>query len=76
MKAIIKEELTRKSWSGKTILNKIIIGTKENIVNKVNDYISERICNDHLIPVKCFNVDIYTQRGKKINNWNYKPTYR
>ena len=58
MKAIIKEELTRKSWSGKTILNKIIIGTKENIVDKVNDYISERINNKNSIPVKCFYVNM------------------
>ena len=46
------------SESGKTILNKTIIGTKENIVSKVNDYISLRISNDNLIPVKEFVINI------------------
>lgn len=76
MKAIINEKLIRKNWSGKTILNKTIIGTKENIVSKVNDYISLRISNDNLIPVKEFVINIYNHYGKYINNWNYKPTYR
>lgn len=76
MKAIINEELVKKSWSGRTILNKTIIGTKENIISKVNDYISERISNKNLIKVKNFTVHIYTQKGKKIDKWEYKPTYR
>lgn len=76
MKAIIKEELVRKSWSGRTILSKTIIGTKDNIVEKANKYISERISETNKIPVKCFHVEIFTVKGKKINNWEYKPTYR
>ncbi len=76
MKAIITQHLTRKSWSNKMILNKTIIGTKNNIVNKVNDYITERISNKNFIPVKCFEVNIYNHYNKKVNNWNYKPTYR
>lgn len=76
MKAIINEELVKKSWSGRTILNKTIIGTKDNITSKVNDYISERISKENLIKVKNFTVHIYTQNGKKIDKWEYKPTYR
>lgn len=76
MKAIISEELTRKSWSGKSVLIKRIIGTKEDIVNKVNNYISERLARSNAIPVKNFKVEILTQYGKKVNNWNYSPTYR
>ena len=40
MKAIIKQTLVKKTWSGKTVLITKIIGTKENIVQKVNEYIS------------------------------------
>ena len=76
MKAIISEELTRKSWSGKSVLTKMVIGTKESIVNKVNDYISERVARTSAIPVKKFNVQILTHYGKKVNNWSYSPTYR
>ena len=76
MKAIISEELTRKSWSGKSVLTKLIIGTKENIIEKVNNYISERIARANAIPVKKFNVKILTQNGKKVNTWDYSPTYR
>jgi len=76
MKAIISEELTRKSWSGKSVLTKLIIGTKENITEKVNNYISERITRLNAIPVKKFKVEILTQNGKKVNTWNYSPTYR
>lgn len=76
MKAIITQYLTKKSWSNKTILYKTIIGTKNNIINKVNDYITERISNKNFISVKCFEVNIYNHNNIKVNNWNYKPTYR
>ena len=76
MKAIIKQELVRKSWSGKSILTIKIIGTKDNIEKKVNDYISKRLSETNKIPVKCFNIEIQTQAGKKVNNWSYSPTYR
>ena len=76
MKAIISEELTRKSWSGKSVLKKLIIGTKENIVKKTNNYISERLACTNVIPVKNFKVEILTHYGKKVNTWNYSPTYR
>ena len=76
MKAIITQYLTKKSWSNKMILYKTIIGTKNNIINKVNDYITERISNKNFIPVKYFDVNIYNHNNIKVNNWNYKPTYR
>ena len=67
MKAIISEELIRKSRSGKSVLTKMIIGTKENIVEKTNTYIYERLARTNLIPVKNFKVELFTQRGKKVN---------
>lgn len=76
MKSIIKQELTRKSWSGRSILITKIIGTKENIEQKVNDYITKRLSETNKIPVKCFTVEIQTQTGKKVNSWKYTPTYR
>lgn len=76
MKAIIKQELIRKTWSGKTILTAKIIGTKENIVKKANDYISQRISETNKIPVKRFYIEIQTQTGKRVNYWEYSPTYR
>lgn len=76
MRAIIREELVRKSWSGRTILVKKVCAKKDNIISKVNDYIIERINRHNFIPVKCFYVEIYTQHGKKVDKWEYKPTYR
>ena len=76
MKAIINQELVRKSWSGRSILTTKLIGTKENIEHKVNDYIAKRLSETNKIPVKCFNVEIQTQRGKRVHNWSYTPTYR
>ena len=76
MKAIIKQELTRKSWSGRTIIPVKIIGTKQNIEEMANEYISKRLAEQNKIPVKCFHVEIQTQTGKKVNSWKYTPTYR
>ena len=76
MKAIVKQELVKKSWSGRTVISTNIIGTKENIVNKVNEYISQRISETNLIPVKRFYIEIQTQTGKRVNYWEYSPTYR
>ena len=76
MKAIINQELVRKSWSGRSILTTKIIGTKENIEQKANDYIAKRLSETNKIPVKCFNVEIQTQHGKRVHNWSYSPTYR
>ena len=76
MKAIIKEELVRKSRLGRSILTFKIIGTKDNIVEKAQDYITKRISETNKIPVKCFHIEIQNQRGRKIDKWIYTPTYR
>lgn len=76
MNAIIKQELVKKTLSGKTILTAKIIGTKENIVQKVNEYISQRISETNKISVKRFYIEIQTQTGKRVNYWEYSPTYR
>lgn len=75
MKAIIKQELIRKTWSGKTVVTVKIIGTKENIVQKANEYVSQRISETNKIPVKRFYIEIQTQMGKIVNKWTYIPTY-
>jgi len=78
MKAIITQELARKSWSGRTLIPIKIIGTKENIIEKVNDYITEELKKQppKWIPTKCFHVEIFNHHGKKVNGWEYSPTYR
>ena len=82
MKAIICECLARRSWSGRLLIPHTIIGTKENIIEKVNSYIEKKLnfLSDkdltQYIPVKTFNVNIYNAKGKKINGWQYSPTYR
>ena len=76
MKAIIREVLVKPSWSRKTVLTKTIIGRKDNITDKVNDYISERISKENLIKVKCFHVEVYNKYNKVTDRWEYKPTYR
>ena len=76
MKAIISQELVRKTRLERTVLTTKIIGTKENIVQKANEYISRRLSETYKIPIKCFTVEIQTQRGKRVNNWSYTPTYR
>jgi len=75
MKAIIKQELIRKTWSGKTVVTIKIIGTKENIVQKANEYVSQRISETNKIPVKRFYIEIQTQMGKTVDKWTYIPTY-
>ena len=76
MKAIIKETLVKKTWSGKTVLTTEIIGTKENIIQKANEYISKRISETNKVPVKRFYIEIQTQTGKRVNYWEYLPTYK
>ena len=43
MKAIIHVKLVKPSWSSRRILTKTIIGRKDNITEKVNDYITKRM---------------------------------
>ena len=76
MKAIIKETLVKKTWSGKTVLTTEIIGTKENIIQKANEYISKRISETNKVPVERFYIEIQTKTGKRVNYWEYSPTYR
>lgn len=76
MKAIINQELVKKTRTDRSILPVTVIGTKENIVNKVNNYISNRLTETNKIQVKCFHVTIYAHNEKKVNNWDYTPTYK
>ena len=76
MKAIIHVKLVKPSWSGRRILTKTIIGRKDNITEKVNDYITKRISAKMLIQVECFRIEVYNKSGKRTNKWEYKPTYR
>lgn len=76
MKAIIKQTLVRKTWSGRSVVTEKIIGRQETIISKVQNYITERINKENFIPVEKFNVKILNSRGKLVNSWSYKPTYR
>ena len=75
MIAEIKEYLERPSRSGKLYMIKKIVGTKDNIENKVQDYIYLRMNDKRLIRVIKFSVSI--KNGKyTAYDWTYKPTYR
>lgn len=76
MKAIIKQKLVRRARSGRIVIPKKIIGTKDNIIEKVHDYITQRLRQDNLIKVEYFDIEIQTQQGKKTDSWRYTPTYR
>lgn len=76
MKAIIKQTLVRKTRSGRSVVTEKIIGTSETIVSKVQNYITERINKENFIPVEKFDVEILNFRGKLVDSWSYKPTYR
>ena len=77
MRAFIDIHLSRPSWSGRTVLNKVIVADRDHIVDKVNEFIDCRINKHNFIPVDMFKVRIKNQRNDKVvNEWNYKPTYR
>lgn len=76
MKAIIKQTLVRKTRSGRLVVTGKIIGTSETIMSKVQNYITERINKENFIPVEKFDVEIVDVRGKLVDSWSYKPTYR
>lgn len=77
MRAFIDIHLSRPSWSGRTVLNNIIVADRDHIVDKVNEFIEWRINHHNFIPVDMFKVRIKNQRNDKVvNEWNYKPTYR
>lgn len=76
MKAIIKQTLVRKTRLGHSVVTEKIIGTSKTIMSKVQDYITERINKENFIPVEKFDVEIVNVRGKLVDSWSYKPTYR
>ena len=75
MKAIIKQKLVRRAHSGRIVIPKKIIGTEDNIIEKVHDYITDRLRQTNLIRVEYFDIEIQTQQGKKTDSWRYTPTY-
>lgn len=75
MIAEIIEYLEKPSHSGKRYLIKKIVGTKDNIENKVLDYMDARMNDKSMIRVIKFSVSI--KSGKyTAYDWTYKPTYR
>lgn len=75
MIAEIIEYLKKPSHSGKRLLIKKIVGTKESIEKKVLDYMDARMNDKSLIRVIKFSVSI--KSGKyTAYDWTYKPTYR
>lgn len=76
MKAIITMELVRPTRSKRLFVKKKIEATKDVLHGLINGFIYERANRDNFIPVKEFNVKVYNTRGRMIETWNYKPTYR
>ena len=76
MKATIKEHLLRPTRKGRTIIVETITDRKDNIINKVQEYILERVQRAGFIPVKIFKVSIKDYKNRVIDTWNYSPTYR
>lgn len=75
MIAEIREYLEKPSHSGKRVLIKKIVGTKDSIEKKVLDYMNARMNDKSLIRVIKFSVSI--KSGKyTAYDWTYKPTYR
>lgn len=76
MKAVITMKLVRPTRFKRTIIKKTITARKDYIVGLVNGFIYERANRMNFIPVEEFDVRILNTRGKAIEQWNYKPTYR
>lgn len=76
MKAIITMELVRPTRFKRLFVEKKIEATKDMLHGLINGFIYERANRDNFIPVKEFNVKVYNTRGRMIETWNYKPTYR
>lgn len=76
MKAIVIMELVEPTRLGRQIISEKIIGTRNNIAGKVNEFIYARLHNDFSIPVKTFKVKMYSQNGNLVKSTKYSPTYR
>ena len=75
MIAEIRVQLEKPSHSGKRVLIKKIVGTKDSIEKKVLDYMDARMNDKRMIRVIKFSVSI--KSGKyTAYDWIYKPTYR
>lgn len=76
MRAFIDIHLSRPSLSGRTVINKTIVADRDNIVDKVNEFIDWRISKHDFIPVDTFKVRIKNNRNDKVvNEWEYNPKY-
>lgn len=76
MKATIEVHLARPTRKGRTVIAHQLIARKDEIINKVQEYILERAQRTGFIPVKIFKVSIKDYKNRVINTWNYSPTYR
>ena len=76
MRAFIDIHLSRPSLTGRTVINKTLVADRDNIVDKVNEFIDWRISKHDFIPVDKFKVRIKNNRNDKVvNEWEYKPKY-
>lgn len=75
MKAEIKIYLVKPTRTGKTKLTKKIEGKKNEIVNRINEWIYKRVNKENYIKVTLFEVKIYNYKKQTIKKWNYIPTY-
>ena len=76
MKAVITMKLVRPTRFKRSVIKKIITAKKDYIVGLVNAFIYERANRENFISVKEFSVEVFNTRGRMIERWNYKPTYR
>ena len=64
MRAFIDIHLSRPSWSGRTVLNKVIVADRDHIVDKVNEFIEWRINKHNFIPVDMFKGNEKKKKGE------------
>lgn len=76
MKVIITKHLSRKTRTGKSVLTERIDCKKEEVEAKANAYIFDRVNRQNFIPVVKFEVKVYDYKNRKVNQWEYQPTYR
>lgn len=76
MKAVIAMTLVRPTRFKRSVIKKTITAKKDYIVGLVNGFIYERANKENFIPVEKFDVQIFNTRGRMIEQWDYKPTYR
>ena len=83
MKAIIQQHLAKTCRNNTNITNVYLRGTKEELIQRVNKYIFDRLHKTNYIRVNMFNVILINDKASQYNykpknivdKWQYIPTY-